>query len=334
MTNSDPHQTATVGRASEPANPGDADRPVGVRRRLSAGRAIIFAETYAVFFAGQTLAGVPAVTLVAGTVFLIGVGVSQVLLFGGRRPLPASLLTGVCMWILIASVWTIWRGIGVGQFLGVVLFILLSAVPCGVIFGWGAGILAHGILMFIAPEFSEGTSPPEDRLAKMFITARSTAEPVGIPRRFSVGVMMLFVIMYAVLFATLTSLGVPPAWFLFITVFITGVGVSQAVLFGGQRPRDASLLAGIYMWMLITLAAIPWMMWEGMQGGKVANIVALHILGSIVAGPPCGYCAGALVAGIFLFIRQDCEEMAADAEAASPFEDPIVADIVEEEDRE
>ena len=301
---------------------------------MSAGRTVIFAATYAVFFAALTSLGVGAVTLVAGTVFLIGVGVSQALLFGGRRPLLASLLAGIYMPILIAFVSAILMGETVGHFSEVVAFILCPAVPLGLICGWSAGILAHGILMFIAPEFSEGTSPPEDRLAKMFITARSTAEPVGIPRRFSVGVMMLFVIMYAVLFATLTSLGVPPAWFLFITVFITGVGVSQAVLFGGRRPRDASLLAGIYMWMLITLAAVPWLSWEGTSGSDVAEIVAFSMLGSIVAGPPCGYCAGALVAGIFLFIRQDCEEMAADAEAVWALEDPIAADVVEEEDRE
>lgn len=336
MTNSDPRQSPAVGRANEPASANNANEPVDVPRRFSAVRMTVFAATYAVFFAVLTSLGIPAVDLVVGTVFVTGVGVSQVRLFGGRRPLLASLLAGISMWILIASVSAIWRGVGIGRFFGVVAFILFSAVPFGLIFGWSAGILAIGVSMFIArdtPQQGEELAAPEDRLAKMFIIGRSTVT-VGIPRRFSVGVMMVFVTMYAALFAILTSLAVPPAAFLIITVFVTGVGVSQAVLFGGRRPRDASLLAGIYMWMLITLAAVPWLMWEGTQSSDLAEIVAFNMLGSIVAGPLCGYFAGALVASIFLFIRQDCEETAADAEAASAPEGPIVAKVVEVEDRQ
>ena len=149
-------------------------------------------------------------------------------------------------------------------------------------------------------------------------------QPVGVPRRFSVGTMLLFTAMYGVLFALLTSLGTPPVLFLVVTVFITGVGASQAVLFKGKRPRTASMITGLVMWMLITLALALWM--ASTRAARF-DVVWATIMGmgcGVSLGPICGYLAGAIAAGVFLFVTCPDEE----ASSADP---PVAAEVVEED---
>ena len=66
---------------------------------------------------------------------------------------------------------------------------------------------------------------------------------IGVPRRFGVFILMLMVTMYAVLFSVLQTLRANPLVFVLLALLFTGIGIGQAVLFGGAirgRPRSGS----------------------------------------------------------------------------------------------
>ena len=67
---------------------------------------------------------------------------------------------------------------------------------------------------------------------------------VGVPRRFGVFIMMLMVTLYAVLFSVLKVLRASNLVFVLLALLFTGIGIGQAVLFGGRYPRAASIWIG------------------------------------------------------------------------------------------
>ena len=81
--------------------------------------------------------------------------------------------------------------------------------------------------------------------------------PVGVPRRFGVGSLLAVTAAFAVLLGIVrwlagiwlgeTGSAETAAIMAWLIVFFAVVGVSQAVLFGGKKPRLASLLAGAVM---------------------------------------------------------------------------------------
>ncbi len=77
--------------------------------------------------------------------------------------------------------------------------------------------------------------------------------PACVPRRFSIGTLLVFATLYSLLFAVLSCFNVWPSVFLAITVFLTGVGVAQVLLFNGKNPRAASTIAGIVLCPLIVV---------------------------------------------------------------------------------
>ena len=131
-------------------------------------------------------------------------------------------------------------------------------------------------------------------------------EAVGAPRRFGIGVMLLMMTMYAVLFAFMQVMGTPPVVFAFIAIFVTGVGFAQMALFGGKYPRAASIWAGAFLLPIQVGALIIWNMLY-----LDAEPVIMTIAITIAVAVPCiplgvflGYLSGGLTAGVFLLIEK------------------------------
>ena len=136
----------------------------------------------------------------------------------------------------------------------------------------------------------------------------------GVPRRFSLGRLMLITAFYAVLFSLLSCLDAHPIVFAMVAVFFTGIGLGQVFLFKGKRPRKASIVAG---------SILSALMWSGMfvvaTWGELANfgpfdillwllVIAIITIFAAPVGGFFGYAAGCLIAGIFLGKRPNPAE--------------------------
>ena len=78
---------------------------------------------------------------------------------------------------------------------------------------------------------------------------------------------------------------------------VTSIGLAQAILWKGKRPRLASILVGVVsfvIWMLFMMSASP------MVSG---NDLAATLFASTVAGSVFGYVLGAGIGGLFLVIE-------------------------------
>ena len=64
------------------------------------------------------------------------------------------------------------------------------------------------------------------------------------PKRFSIAIMMAWMTLFALAFSVLKGVDAPPQFFGIITILMLGIGFAQMWLFGGKKPRLASVVAG------------------------------------------------------------------------------------------
>jgi len=137
----------------------------------------------------------------------------------------------------------------------------------------------------------------------------SSRRAIGVPRRFAIGTAMLITAMYSVLFAVMKSLGAHAIVMVIVALFFTVVGAAQMLLFGGRKPREASLIAGAVFWgaaptvgFLIARFSIgsP----PGAQPFAIVGGLLCGTLGSALLGVVLGYVAGCLTAGVFLILNR------------------------------
>lgn len=115
------------------------------------------------------------------------------------------------------------------------------------------------------------------------------------PRRFDLATIFVVTSAYAILFGGFSALGAWPIVSVAIGGFVTLVGIGQAVLFRGEKPRSASSLVGVIL-LVITFIGI----WIAIPR-LYPTWVLLTMTGIAVGGGfILGYCAGALVGGVFL----------------------------------
>jgi hypothetical protein len=128
---------------------------------------------------------------------------------------------------------------------------------------------------------------------------------------------MLLMTLYSVLFALLGMGNAPAGVFLVLTVFLTGIGAAQSLLYGGRSPRAASVVAGMVLCPLITLGVFVYMSVVRrfkISTGEFEEIVGGLFCATFFYGPILGYLGGIFVASIFLFRTSDRSAMDADAE--------------------
>ncbi len=140
--------------------------------------------------------------------------------------------------------------------------------------------------------------------ARLFsVPANDTGtRPVGVPRRFGVGSLLVVTAAFAILLGAMKSLQVDPIGMGLVAAFVAVVGAGQAVLFGGKAPRKASMLAGMLFLLVMGLASMVWNHFPNAQWFWIFLISNVFV--SVVAGVPLGYVAGVLAAGVFLAIER------------------------------
>ena len=142
-------------------------------------------------------------------------------------------------------------------------------------------------------------------------------ESYGAPRVFDLFTLLAVTLAFAILCALLRIL--EPLLFFPLAQAASSIGgfgaltaIAQLTLWGGKKPRLASLAAGPVIWLFISLM----LSLQNMALFHVAYLAGLVILS--VLGIPTGYLAGALVAGVFLladlfrkrFLKHELDENA------------------------
>ncbi len=125
-------------------------------------------------------------------------------------------------------------------------------------------------------------------------------ESYGAPRVFDLFTLLAITLAFALLLASLRL--IEPLLLddletvaITLGMFVTGIALFQMALWGGKKPRLASLVAGPILWLLIFVA---------LNLSRLENLLspAYLLLGVFTAifGIPAGYLGGAMVAGVFL----------------------------------
>ena len=132
-------------------------------------------------------------------------------------------------------------------------------------------------------------------MVERMLANRFSPRVYSVPRRFDLATLFIVTLAYSLLFALMSSLQFPPVASLAAAGFIGIVGAAQAVLFGGRRPRAASIWTGVVLYCVPMLARL-------IGVGPLAFAGALFpFLGmQVLIGGTLGYLAGACIGGVFL----------------------------------
>lgn len=115
------------------------------------------------------------------------------------------------------------------------------------------------------------------------------------PRRFDLATIFVVIIFYSCLLGLFVGFGVPDEITLSILGFLTVIAVAQPVMFGGRKPRLASVVVGGLAWPVLFILT------TFMSGRMVpTSAVLFGGLCSIPIGLMFGYLGGATVGGVFL----------------------------------
>jgi hypothetical protein len=115
-----------------------------------------------------------------------------------------------------------------------------------------------------------------------------------VPKRFDLSTIFVVTAAYSILLGSLTALHVPSNFVIFLAAFITFVGIGQALLFCGRKPRLASVLVGAILTVLSTSVTV-------LYYGRVPFTFAIYFVAYYSAfGSLFGYLAGVLVGSVFL----------------------------------
>ena len=130
----------------------------------------------------------------------------------------------------------------------------------------------------------------------------------GVPRRFAIGSLVVIVTVFAVLFRILTLFDTPAEVAGLIALFFSGIGLGQAFLLRGQRPRAASCLGGALLAPAIMLAVfggsfvVPGL--AHLRPNTLDSVVLLRLMSGMfylsLFGSVLGYFFGCIAAGAFL----------------------------------
>ncbi len=116
--------------------------------------------------------------------------------------------------------------------------------------------------------------------------------PYSVPRRYDLATLFFVTTAYALLFAVLRLIRLPPEAVGTIALLLALVGIAQAVLFKGKAPRAASVIVGTLFIGVVYVIAIP--------GSMSIEYFTPFLLCAAMAGPIVGYLCGVLVGGVFL----------------------------------
>jgi hypothetical protein len=115
------------------------------------------------------------------------------------------------------------------------------------------------------------------------------------PRRFDLTTIFAVTAAYSLLFGVMSGLNLPPVIRMVVGIITPLVGIGQAMLFGGQKPRLASLLVGAACFAALRVFAVA-------LGDRPLSVdlLFLALMQGAVIGCIAGYIAGVLVGSVFL----------------------------------
>jgi hypothetical protein len=143
--------------------------------------------------------------------------------------------------------------------------------------------------------------PIVEQIVRDFVRS-SRPKVYSAPRRFDLATIFVVTTAYALLFASLAALQLPPTVNLMTVAFITIVGIGQAFLFRGLRPRTSSLIVGMAIYCIFTIGNYA-------LNSRIypSSMLAYMLISGVLEGAVFGYLAGTLVGGVFLvadFVRR------------------------------
>jgi hypothetical protein len=138
---------------------------------------------------------------------------------------------------------------------------------------------------------SQSVPLPEDR--------RPRRRLYSAPRRFDLATIFVVTTAYALLMGGMRALGANPTFVANATGLVTLVGIGQAVLFGGRRPRAASIVVGIAACTVMLIVSLVGTLHYSSPMNELSFLPILVLIG-VVEGGVFGYIAGVLVGGVFL----------------------------------
>lgn len=141
-----------------------------------------------------------------------------------------------------------------------------------------------------------------------------------VPRKFGIGSLLVVVTLFAVIFAVMRFFMVPPVWMGVVGLQLVASGGMQWAMI--KHPRLASAIAGA---VLLPIALVVMAIWEGDADDAMDMVAATPC--TAIPGAFCGYCAGTLIAGVFMLMEfadekisgKQADEMALNV--VEPFDD-------------
>jgi hypothetical protein len=123
-----------------------------------------------------------------------------------------------------------------------------------------------------------------------------SAKIYSVPRRFDLATIFVVTLAYSLLFGAMNAISFPPIASAMVAGFILIVGAAQAVLFGGKKPRMASIIAGAVIYSVVMVGA-----WIA-SGPRLYSAWQLLAPASFVVagGGMLGYLSGVVIGGVFL----------------------------------
>lgn len=151
---------------------------------------------------------------------------------------------------------------------------------------------------------------------------------VGVPRRYSLAMILGMTAVYAVIFAVMRMLGATAEVFIFVTVFFTGVSLGQPLLFGGRYPRAAAMWIGAVLLPVESVAALVYSAASQSTTPPLPAVVCPAVcfsIGGIPLGALSGYLLGCIGAGLFCVMdwyekKKQRSQPPAEAASFDPFE--------------
>ena len=133
---------------------------------------------------------------------------------------------------------------------------------------------------------------------------------VGMPRKFSMAVMMMMVTLFAVMFSILRWLDASPIYYGIFGVLVFGVTMGQMVLFGGKYPRAASIWSGAVLLPLEIGAFNLFSNFINVYHNNFARlIITFFIIFFTVPVSAVRYLAGGLTAGVVLLLERKKDQI-------------------------
>lgn len=149
----------------------------------------------------------------------------------------------------------------------------------------------------------------------------------SVPRRFDLATVLVAMSAFAALFAGLLLLDASPIILAFLGGFLALVAAAQWIGSKWNRPRTASIVAGVLIYWVAGAARMFFMPMPSRM--ELPELIATLLVSAAISGGIAGYLGGAMVGGVFLvshYVREwlgrgERDLVAERPESESPWEE-------------